>query len=408
MTIPNAHTSTSPGTNPNHGGSGAKAEFYRGQVPWVKSVACALAILVVAMGPIGSISAEELDRARKDEGRLAAIIALVEEGKFVEAEEALAASGEVARLDARWLNLHGLAVAGQGRHGEAIGYYEAGLRKEPSLAALHRNLAISLVQTGGRGRALTEFQQATELDPRDAEAWLGLCTLQIRLRRGMDARASWRQLYRLAPSDPRTWRAAAEFADLTGDRETALEAWAWLEEHEPDAESARRLALLGPGEEALARYRDCIERDPGALDCRERATQLSMQAGETAEAVGYSEPALMDLTEPGYLNLLLAGLNSSAIRDVPGWVDRRPPATAEGWGVVALVHRDQGRAGQALEAVHTGLEVAETADLYNLLGVLRVEAGDVAGARRAWLRALELDPAHEVARSNLEEHPERP
>jgi tetratricopeptide (TPR) repeat protein len=405
---PNAHTSTSPGTDPNRGGSGARGEFYRGRARWVKSVAWALALLVITIGPVGALGAEELDRARKDEGRLAAIIALVDEGRFAEAEEALAASGEVARLDARWLNLHGLAVAGQGRHAEAIGYYEAGLRKDPSLAALHRNLAISLVEAGGRGRALTEFQQATELDPRDAEAWLGLCTLQIRLRRGEDARASWRQLYRLAPSDPRTWRAAAEFAELTGDRETALEAWGWLEENEPDAESARRLALVGPAEEALARYRDCIERDPGAVDCRERATQLAMEAGETADAVGYSEPALMDLTEAGYLNLLLAGLNSSAIREVPGWVDRRPPATAEAWGVVALVHRDQGRPEPALEAVRTGLEVAETADLYNLLGVLRVEAGDVAGARRAWLRALELDADHEVARSNLEEHPERP
>ena len=75
---------------------------------------------------------------------------------------------------------------------------------------------------------------------------------------------------------------------------------------------------------------------------------------------------------------------------------------------MALIRRGQDRPEAALEAVQAGLGVAETADLYNLLGVLRVEEGDVGGAREAWVEALELDPGHELARSNLEEHPEAP
>jgi tetratricopeptide (TPR) repeat protein len=220
---------------------------------------------------------------------------------------------------------------------------------------------------------------------------------------------SWQRLHQLAPVDVRTWRAKAELADLTGERESGREAWLWLESRYPDAESARRLALLADDPDSvLVRYRDCVDRDPEAVDCREQATAVAMQAGDFAGALELSAPALEQLSEAGYLNLLLAALNSSNIREVEGWVQRRQPGLAESWGVVALVRRQQDRPQEALEAVQSGLELAETADLYNLLGVLRVERGDVGGARRAWTRALDLDPAHEVARSNLEEHPEAP
>jgi tetratricopeptide (TPR) repeat protein len=401
---------TSPGTDSlDQGIAGAEGQFYRGARFPVKLLALVLSWLMLAAAAPASPGDDALERARNDEERLALIIQLVEEGSYAAAERALVQSGEVAELDPRWLNLHGLAVAGQGRHAEAIALYEAGLRRDPSLAELHRNLAISLVQAGGRGRALTEFLQATELDPDDADAWLGLCTLQIRLRRGQDARESWTRLKLLAPEDVRTWRARTELADLEADRAGQREAWSWLEQRVPDAESARRLGMLADDPAvALEHYLACFQRDPAAVDCREQATALALAAGRPADGVAWSEPALAALSEPGYLNLLLAALNSSTIDHVDAWVSERAPATAEAWGVVALVRRQQNRPTAAMEAVQAGLGVAETADLYNLLGVLRVEGGDRPGARRAWSRALEIDPGHAVARQNLAEHPEAP
>jgi tetratricopeptide (TPR) repeat protein len=264
------------------------------------------------------------------------------------------------------------------------------------------------VEAGVRGRALSEFQQATELDPLDSEAWLGLCTLQIRLRRADEATQSLDRLILLAGEDVRTWRAMAELADLQANAGAALNAWSWLEEKVPDAESARRLAALSSarGEDgtALGHYLDCFSRDPGAVDCRENATRIATGLGRATEAVRYSEPVLADLSQAGYTNLLLAATQSGS-GDVEAWVTARAPATATGWGLVALHRRDSGEAKAALEAVQSGLEVAETPDLLNLLGVLRLEAGDLSGAREAWWRALELDPAHGPARANLDEHP---
>jgi tetratricopeptide (TPR) repeat protein len=371
-----------------------------------------VALLLGLFGLLGGTAegnqSDVLDGSRNDEDRLAAIVVLIERGEFAKAEEMLAASGAVADSDPRWLNLRGLSAAGQGRHAEAIGHYEAGLRRDPGMPALHRNLAISLVEGGARGRALSEFRQATELDPLDTEAWLGLCTLQIRLRRADDASLSLDRLLQLSGGDPRTWRAMAELADLQDDAAAARSAWSWLEDNVPDDESARRLAALasdaGDDELALQHYLECFSRYSGAVDCRENATRIAAGLGRAKDAVDYSEPVLGDLSEAGYANLLLVATQSGT-GDVESWVSARPPATAEGWGLVALSRRDSGKSNKALEAVQSGLEVAETPDLFNLLGVLRLEAGDRSGAREAWLRALELDPAHGPARANLDEHP---
>jgi tetratricopeptide (TPR) repeat protein len=387
---------------------GAELRVYRSANSRVNAVALLIGICGLFCGSAQGNQPDDLERSRNDEDRLAAIVELIERSEFARAEEVLAASGPVADRDPRWLNLRGLAAAGQGKHQEAIRHYEAGLRRDPGMPSLHRNLAISLVEAGVRGRALSEFQQATELDPLDSEAWLGLCTLQIRLRRADEAARSLDRLTLLAGEEARTWRAMAELADLQADAAAALSAWTWLEGNAPDAESARRLASLssagGEHEVALGHYLDCFRRDSGAVDCRENATRIATGLGRATDAVQYSEPVIADLSEAGYVNLLLAATQSGS-GDVEAWVTTRAPATTAGWGLVALHRRDCGKANAALEAVESGLEVAETPDLLNLLGVLRIEAGDRSGAREAWLRALELDPSHGPARANLDEHP---
>ena len=370
----------------------------------------ALLLTMVATGVSGS-SGDAFDRARSDEARLAVIVALIENGEFAEAEIALGQSGPVAEDDARWLNLLGLAVAGQGRPREAVTHYEAGLRLAPHLAALHRNLGITLVELGMRGRAMSEFKQATELDAGDLEAWLGLCNLQIRLRRYDGARYSLERFDDLAPDDARGWWARAEIADSVGEADEARRAWEWLELHDPSSETARHLGdLLRPLEPgfALDHYRRCFARDSTAVDCREQASRIALDLGQDRLAVELSAPALLLLSEAAYLNLLIAANNSSDIRNIESWIEIREPESPASWGVLALARRADGRQSDAVGAVESGLALAEDADLYNLLGVLRVETGDRDSARRAWLRALEIDPGHGPAKANLEEHPPAP
>ncbi len=367
-----------------------------------------LFLLLVASAATGQPK-DGLDRARQDEARLAQVVEMVEAGRLEQAAAALDEAGELADTDPRWLNLRGLVAAGNGLHSEAVAFYEAGLRSDPTLAALHRNLAISLVEKRVRGRAVSEFRQATELDARDVEAWLGLCTLQTSLRRYEGAHTSLQRLIVLAPEDLRTGRARAALADADGQAPEQLAAWHWLEERAPAAHTARRLGELSADQaERLDRFRDCFGRDPGAVDCREQATSLAFVLGQPEQAVLYSEPALGQLSEAGYLNLLGAAAASSGSDKIESWLEIRQPENAAGWGVVASVRREQDRPEAAIEAVQAGLGLAETANLYNLLGVLRVEAGDRPAARAAWLKALEIDPGHGPARANLEQHPASP
>lgn len=385
--------------------------FYRAWSLAVNSVALCLTLLASPAGATPVDPEDAQGRARRDEEVLARINGLVASGQFDLATEELDSAGAVADRDPRWLNLRGLTLAGQGRHPDAVSAYESGLRRDPGLAALHRNLAISLVELSARGRALSEFRQAVELDPSDAEGWLGLVSLQTALGRVEDARISLERLSLLQPEAERTWRARATLAARIGDPALALQSWTWLEAHHPRAETARRLGDLLQVDEparALEHYVDCFARDPGAVDCREQASLLAIEAGQPGRAVEFSASALDSLSEAGFLNLLLAAQALPDAERIEGWVRRRPPESPAGWGVVALARRDAGRAAAALEAVRTGLDLAETADLYNLLGVLRAEAGQIELAREAWSRALEIDPGHVPARDNLAEHSRAP
>jgi Flp pilus assembly protein TadD len=380
--------------------------FYRARARAVNSAAAALLLWGSVAGAVSGDVDRDLERARQDESRLALIVDLVASGEFEAAVRELDAAGPVAQADPRWLNLRGLALAGLGRPADAVRAFEAGLRRDPTSAALHRNLAISLVELGARGRALSEFTQAVEIDASDAEAWVGLATLQTRLRRFEDARASVARLQDLRPADPRAWTALAELADAVGDSQSSRRAWAWLDEHSPDARTARRLAELESSDDpeaAIAHSVDCFERDASAIDCREMASRLALDSSRPARAIGFSEPALESLTESGYANLLWAAERSGHGDTIEEWVERRSPGSAPAWGIVALARRAAGDADGAALAVEAGLEFAETADLYNLLGVLRWEAGDRAAARDAWERALEVDPDHGPARENLRE-----
>jgi tetratricopeptide (TPR) repeat protein len=188
-------------------------------------------------------------------------------------------------------------------------------------------------------------------------------------------------------------------------------AWSQLEELDPSPDSARRLGELSVSEDpaaALGHYLDCLDRDPGALDCREAASGLALRLDRPAQVLELGLPVVEDLSPPAYLNLLLAARNRSPDLRLEEIVALRAPASAEAWGVVALARRDTGRLEGARNAVQRGLEVAETPELYNLLGVIRLERGDRRGARSAWERALALDPDYAPARQNLDQTPESP
>ena len=384
----------------------ARRTVYRVGWATVKSAALG-ACLVVLAGATGSGDLEErVDRARWFEARLEAWQDEVEAGRAADVEaEILALAGRFDR-EPRLHTVLGLALAALGRPREAVASFETGIRLDPRRPELHYNLARVLVDLGMGGRALSEFEQAIALDPGRVEAYLGMGRGLLALGRWAPAREALDRAHELAPDDPDVLRALAELEDRSGHAEAARRWWSRLDARRPSADSARRLGELLRSTDphrALEHFDACAERDRSALDCVEAAATLLLEMGRAEEARVRLGPHLDGLSEGALANLLLALQTLGERARLEEVLDRRSPHSATAWGVVALARRDAGDTAGALEAVRDALEIDDRrADLHSLHGVLLAESGEREAARRAWRRALEIDPDHPEARANLE------
>jgi tetratricopeptide (TPR) repeat protein len=387
-------------------GAHGEIQVYR-RSPWGVNSAWVFVPLLLLSAAAGATGLEErLERSRWLEAELARLAALVEEGRAVEVEAVLDELSEEVGDDPRWQNLWGTVLAARGDHRGAVERYTRAIRLDPSLVEPHLNLAVSLVRLGVTGRALSEFRQAAELDPTRIDAHLGLGRELVRLRRYAAALEPLRTARELAPRDPRVLRVLGEAAAGAGRVDLALEVWREVERLDPDAVSARRVAELlreRDPDAAASSYDDCVDRDPAAVECREAAAALHLQAGRAEAARKRLDSVIDELSPVALQNLYLATLRSEGPGAVAALRDRREPATGAGWGVLALALRDLDRGRQARDAVERGLALdPRDADLHSLHGVLLSEAGDREAARAAWRRALDIRPDHPEARANLD------
>ncbi len=308
------------------------------------------------------------------------------------------------QLTGRLYNLRGLSLDQLGRGSEAIESFEKGLALAYERPELHANLAVTLLKQGATGRAMAEFEEAIRLDPRSVEAQLGYGRLLRSFRRWDPAQKALDRAHELAPDDGRIQWERAELSEAVGDTAAAIEVWSWFEEHDPTAESARRMGRLRPGVGEAEWYLLCVERDPNALDCRERAAEILLGQGKAERARDLLQPHVPDLTEAGLQNLYLALQRLAEATALEDLAVKRPPRAAGGWGIIALSRRQAGQLDQALTAIESASELApEDLDLANLRGVILYELGRRDEARRGWEAILDRNPHHSDARRNLDE-----
>lgn len=367
---------------------------------------CSLPVPVAAQGDLG----QRLDAARDVEARIARLEAHLAAGRVDSLAAGLALPPVREDDDPRLLRLAGTAALLQGRPADAVAWLERALRRDPSLAPAHLDLGRALMATGVRGRAVAELRRAAQLDPTSVDAHLALGRTLLGLRRVEPARAALQRAYELAPRDPRVLRSRAELLLAGGPPAAALEAWRAEEERAPDVHTARALGeLLREADPAGARahFEACAARDSSAVDCLAQAGTLALGAGDPASAAKALAAALRAGSEEGAVadNLYLALERSGK---APGLArlrslrERHPPGGESGWGSLVLLLRASGDGPGALAAVDEALAAhGGSARLHNLRGVLLAEAGQEVAARRAFRRALELEPGHEGALGNL-------
>lgn len=97
------------------------------------------------------------------------------------------------------LNNLGVALADQGRYGEAIPYYRRAVAVEPTEAVTWANLGVALQAEDRLDQALEASHTAVALDPRDAVAWNNIGSVHMQRREWSEALAAFGEAILIDP-----------------------------------------------------------------------------------------------------------------------------------------------------------------------------------------------------------------
>lgn len=291
-------------------------------------------------------------------------------------------------------------------------------------------------------QALAAYDRVLKLDAGHVEGRIARAGLRIDLERHADAATDVEELGRLAPKEPRAAYLRALLAERNGKPEEARKALRELTalidpvpldfiRYRPQTLMLNGLAHFGLNEREKAKsYLEAFQRVQGntpaskllaqiyldearvdraieVLEAYLRAQPADGQAmilvgsalmskGHYARAVSYMKQALQAGDAPEFrtvlgLSLIRSGQSVSAIPELEAALKMNPGQPQAAAALVGLYLRT-GQAKKAAELVE-GLvrKYPANAEYFNLLGVVRRQAGDPAGARTAFEQALKLD-----------------
>jgi tetratricopeptide (TPR) repeat protein len=155
-------------------------------------------------------------RLRLGAGQLAA-------GRYAAAEDifrALVVAGDP--LPTSYIGLAQVLLR-QGRAEEAASVLETGQQKIGANFLLSYFLGLSLDRAGKRLDAFAAFREAVRLNPKSAEAHLGIGKTELALGRAKDAIAELQETLRLSPGDIRAQRLLTQAYRRAGDTQSATE-----------------------------------------------------------------------------------------------------------------------------------------------------------------------------------------
>jgi len=148
----------------------------------------------------------------------------------------------------------GVALLRSDRPEEALPLLEAQVVADPAVALAHRNLGACLLAMGRRGRALSEYQQVVELDPRNAHARLEYGQVLLDFRINEDAGRELLMAAGLCNDCPEVQPALGRYYMAVNQPAEAAPYWeaVWTATANPVARQNYLKALLDSGQDAAA------------------------------------------------------------------------------------------------------------------------------------------------------------
>ncbi len=269
------------------------------------------------------------------------------------------------------LRLRGTVRALAGDGSGALADYDAALARTPDDLEARNDRAVLRWQAGDRKGAQADLDRVLELCPGYGLAHLNRGNVRRESGDLEGAIADYGRSIALDPDEPKAYerrgtalaelgRAREALADLG--RAIAVAPWAV----EPRVARARLRFLAGDREGALADLDQALGLDPALAEARLDRAKVRRAAGDLAGCEADLETAMASR-----------------------------PADPRPWALRGALRRGQGRLDEAASDLDRAIELApDRANLaYGERAILRLDAGDAAGALADLDRALSIDPS---------------
>lgn len=309
----------------------------------------------------------QLDRQEEAERHLREALRILPENPFV-------------------LTALGMTLVRQKRAAEGVAFFEQVERANPASALARLNTAVALADAAQLDAAAGKFQEAIRLDPNLLEAHRQLGRVLLQLRRLEEAREANLRAVALKPDDATTLRQLGLLETLSANHAEAAQWYARaVSAGATDSDTlfklGKELLEVGKKEDAIAKLRQAVERDPSnlqALYVLMRA--LAKQHPEQAKQI---ESRMRAVRESEMAVSRARLLSNSALQS----------AQKQDW---------EHAIRQLREALDICGECPDRSTLHRNLGLILAQSGDWDAARAELEQAKRLDPGDYDAALALE------
>lgn len=343
-----------------------------------------------------------------------------------------------------WLLL-GYAARMAGKSQLSIQAYQKGLHLNPSLLDAISGMAQTYNNMGQRAEAIRLLTQATSANPKRiddllmlgnlllqsqqydqaltalgkaeqvtpsarSELLMALCYQHLKQR---DKANHYLDLAkRRAPNNPDVRRSLAAFYRESGDYASAISALKPIAHLSPDikAELAYTYQLSGKREEAAKLYIEAADAAPKEFSLQLSAAEAEVSAGSPEAAMRYVQRAALLQPDQYHLHALRGEIaridnrNEEAVKEYTAALEHLPEAPPEGPLYRIQLHmnlldlyrqmNDPAAAQQQLQSAQTeisALQINGSADFLRLRALIKLNAGDLEGAKADINQALSLN-----------------
>ncbi|SFG70185.1 putative PEP-CTERM system TPR-repeat lipoprotein [Duganella sp. CF458] len=165
----------------------------------------------------------------------------------------------------------------------------------------------------------------------------------------------------------------------------------------------------GKPQDALALLEPAIADNPQQVDLLALAGEAAMRAGQHELAARWFgrasslAPESSNLLAANGLSLLSQGQNARALEALEQATQKEGGAASRAGSLLVMTYLRERNFTKARAQVRQMEALGDNPAVQNLKGGVMLASGDLPGARQAFMRSLELDPAHMPALDNLAE-----